>query len=77
MVDELTVLQVEYEKCGRSGQYRLDQLIMCQGVDAKLFEWSDEIMAGCPSTHSGNLYDQCGGGAPICRKLCNVWGAIR
>jgi len=31
VVDELPVLQVEYEKCGRSGQYRLDQLIMCQG----------------------------------------------
>jgi hypothetical protein len=33
---------------------------MRYGVNAKLFEWSDEIMAGCPSTHSGNLYDQCG-----------------
>jgi len=77
IVGKLTVLRITCDKCGRSGQYRVDRLIMRYGIDAKLFDWSDEITVDCPRRHSGNLYDQCGGGAPICRKLCNVWGTIR
>jgi hypothetical protein len=38
-----------------AGQYRLDRLIMRYGIDAKLFEWSDEITADFPRKHSGNL----------------------
>jgi hypothetical protein len=35
LVGKLTVLRIECEKCGRSGQYRLDCLIMRYGIDAK------------------------------------------
>jgi hypothetical protein len=31
----LAVLRVERDKCGRSGQYRVDRLIMRYGMDAK------------------------------------------
>jgi hypothetical protein len=37
-----------------------DRLIERYGIDAKLFDWSDEITADCPRKHSENLYDQCG-----------------
>ena len=36
-VGKLAVLRITCDKCGRSGQYRLDRLIMCYGIDAKLF----------------------------------------
>jgi len=45
IVRKLTVLRITCDKCGRSGQYRVDRLIMRYGIDAKLFDWSDEITA--------------------------------
>jgi hypothetical protein len=50
IVGKLAVLRITCDKCGRSGQYRVDQLIMRYGIDARLFEWSDEITADCPRT---------------------------
>jgi len=38
LVGKLDVLNVECDKCGRRGRYRLDRLIERYGVDAKLFE---------------------------------------
>jgi hypothetical protein len=35
VVGKLTVLRIVCEKCHRSGQYRLDRLIMRYGIDAK------------------------------------------
>jgi hypothetical protein len=34
---KLTVLRITCDKCGRSGQYRVDRLIMRYGIDAKVF----------------------------------------
>jgi hypothetical protein len=48
IVDKLTILRITCGKCGRSGEYRVDRLIMRYGIDAKLFEWSNEITADCP-----------------------------
>jgi hypothetical protein len=45
LVGKLTMVNVECAKCGRFGQYRLDRLIERYGIDAKLFDWSDEITA--------------------------------
>ena len=45
------------------------RLIERHGVDAKLFDWSDEITADCPRRHSGNLYDQCGARCPDLSKV--------
>ena len=42
LVGKLDVLRSECYKCGRHGRYRLDRLIWRCGIDAKLFEWSDE-----------------------------------
>ena len=66
---KLTVLRIEGEKRGRSGQYRLDRLIMRYGIDAKLFEWSDEITADCPRKQAKNLNDACGARCPDLPKV--------
>jgi hypothetical protein len=69
LVDKLDVLNVECDKCGRRGRYHLHRLIERYGIDAKLFDWSDEITADCPRKHSGNLYDQCGARCPDLSKV--------
>jgi hypothetical protein len=68
IVGKLDMLRVECDKCGRRG-YPLDRLIERYGIDAKLFDWSDEITADFPRKHSGNLYDQCGARCPDLSKL--------
>jgi hypothetical protein len=47
LVGKLEVLNVECDKCGRRGRYRLYCLIQRYGVDAKLFDRSDQITANC------------------------------
>ena len=69
LVGKLGVLNIESAKCGRRGRYRLSRLIARHGIDAKLFDWSDEITADCPRKHSGNLYDQCGARCPDLSKV--------
>jgi hypothetical protein len=41
------LLRVECDKCGRAGRYRVDRLIKRYGIDAKLFDGTDEITADC------------------------------
>ena len=48
LVVKLEMLNIECDKCGRRGRYRLDRLIARCGIDAKLFDWSVEISADCP-----------------------------
>src|SRR6516162_4378074 len=72
IVGKLAILRIECDKCGRSGQYHVDRLIMRYGIDAKLFEWSDEITADCPRRHFGNLYDQCGARCPDLQRWSDV-----
>jgi hypothetical protein len=38
-----------------SAQYRVDRLIMRYGIDAKLFQWSDEITAAPRKAVQGRL----------------------
>jgi hypothetical protein len=64
LVGKLEVLNIECEKCGRRGRYRLERLIAKYGIDAKLFDWSDEITADCPRKQAKNLSDMCGAGCP-------------
>jgi hypothetical protein len=37
------------------------------GIDAKLFDWSDEITADCPQAK--DFYDQCGARCPDLSKV--------
>jgi hypothetical protein len=64
LVGKLDALNVECEKCGRRGRYHLHRLIERYGIDAKLFDWSDEITADCPKKQARNMNDQCGARCP-------------
>jgi len=45
------------------------RLIERFGIDAKLFDWSDEITADCPRKQARNLNDQCGARCPDLPKV--------
>ena len=47
----------------------LARLIARYGLDAKLFDWSDEITADCPRKQAKNLNDQCGARCPDLPKV--------
>jgi len=53
----------------RSGQYHVDRLILRYGIDAKLFDWSDEVTADCPRKVVRNEHDPCGGRFPYLSKV--------
>jgi hypothetical protein len=69
LVAKLDVLRVTCDKCGPAGQYRVDRLIEHYGIDAKLFEWSDEITADCRRKRATNLNDMCGARCPDLPKV--------
>jgi hypothetical protein len=69
IVGKLAVLRITCDKCGRSGQYRVDRLIVRYGIDAKLFDWSDEITADCPRKMARNEHDSCGARCPDLSKV--------
>jgi hypothetical protein len=60
IVGKLDVLNVEGDKCSRRGRHRPDPTIERYGIDAKLFDWTDEITADCPRKQAMNLNDMCG-----------------
>ena len=73
IVGKLDVLRIESDKCGRRGRYRVDRLVKKYGIDAKLFAWSDEVTADCPSKIAKNLRVICMGlNAPPYRKWCEI-----
>ena len=69
LVGKLEVLNVECDKCGRRGRYRLHRLIERYGIDAKLFDWSDQITVDCPRKRAKNLNDICGARCPDLPKV--------
>jgi hypothetical protein len=69
IVGKPTVMRIACDKCGRSGQYRVDRLIMGYGIDAKLFDWLDEITADCPRKQAKYLNHQCGARCPDLPKV--------
>ena len=69
IVGKLAISRISCDKCSRSGQYHVDRLIMRYGIDAKLFDWSDEITADCPRRQAKNFNDQCGAWCPDLSKV--------
>jgi hypothetical protein len=55
LVGKLDVLNVECDRCNRFGRYHLDRLIERYGLDAKLFDWSDEITAEVRDDYDARL----------------------
>ena len=67
IVGKLHVLRITCDKCGRSGQYRVDRLILRYGIDAKLFDWEPD--ADCPRKVARNEHDPCGARCPDLSKV--------
>jgi hypothetical protein len=58
LVGKLDALNVDCDKCGpQRGRYHRHRLIERYGIDAKLFDWSDEITADCPRKKARNSND--------------------
>jgi hypothetical protein len=55
LIGKLDVLNVECGRCSRAGRYHLHQLIERHGIDAKLFERSDEDHGRLPAEASAKL----------------------
>jgi hypothetical protein len=53
LLGKLDVLNVECAKCGRRGPVS-PRLMEGYAIDAKLFDWSDEITADCPRKQARN-----------------------
>jgi hypothetical protein len=69
LVGKLDVLNLECDKCGRRGRYHLHRLIERYGIDAKLFNRSEEITANCQRKIAKNMYDACGARCPDLPKV--------
>jgi hypothetical protein len=63
------MLRVACDKCGRSGQYRVDKLVQTNGPDARLTDWLHAITADCPRKIADNYRDQCAANMPDLRAL--------
>jgi hypothetical protein len=69
LVGKLDVLNVECAKCGRRGRYHRDRLIERYGIEAKLFDWTDEITSDRPRKQAMNLNGICGARCPDLPKV--------
>jgi len=47
LIGKLDLLRIECPKCGRSGQYRLADLISRYGRDEKLFAFTADVTENC------------------------------
>jgi hypothetical protein len=69
LIGKLDVLRIDCPKCGRSGRYRLADLISRYGRDEKLFAFTTDVTANCDRKHARSESDPCGA---ICPDLPKV-----
>jgi hypothetical protein len=69
LIGKLDLLRVECPKCGRSGRYRLADLIMRYGRDEKVFAFTDDVTANCARKHARSDNDPCGAVFPDLPKV--------
>ena len=69
LVGKLTVLRVEFSKCGGFGRYSLRKLIEERGRDVRILDWLPESTADCPRKRAANLSDQCHARCPDLPKV--------
>jgi len=68
-IGRLDMLRVECPKCGRSGRYRLADLLMRYGRNEKVFAFTEDVTANCARKQARDNNDPCGAN---CRDLPNV-----
>ena len=64
LIGKLDMLRVGCPKCGRSGRYRLADLITRYGRDEKLFAFTAEVTANCARKQARSDNDPCGALCP-------------
>jgi hypothetical protein len=69
LIGKLDVLRVECPKCGRSGRYRLADLITRYGRDEKLFAFTADVTANCTRKQARSDSDPCGAVCPDLPKV--------
>ncbi len=60
LIGKLDVLRIECPKCGRSGRYRLADVITRYGRDEKLIAFSADATENCTRKQRRNDSDPCG-----------------
>jgi hypothetical protein len=66
LIGKLDLLRVECPKCGRSGRYRLADLITRYG---RLFAFTADVTANCARKQRSNENDPCGALRPDLPKV--------
>jgi hypothetical protein len=69
LIGKLDVLRIECPKCGRSGRYRLADLISRYGRDEKLFAFTVDVTENCARKQARDDYDPCGALCPDLPKV--------
>ena len=69
LIGKLDLLRIECAKCGRSGRYRLADLLMRYGRNEKVFAFTEEVTANCTRKQGRSDSDPCGA---ICPDLPEV-----
>jgi hypothetical protein len=69
LIGKLDMVRIECGKCGRAGRYRLADLIVRYGRDAKIFAFTDDVTAHCTRRHARTDSNPCGA---ICPDLPKV-----
>jgi hypothetical protein len=69
LIGKLDVLRVECAKCGRSGRYRLVDLITRYGRNEKLFAFTADVTANCTRKQGRSDTDPCGALCPDLPKV--------
>src|SRR6266545_1764874 len=60
LIGKLDVLRIECPKCGRSGRYRLADLLMRYGRNERVFAFTDDVTANCTRRQARSDNDPCG-----------------
>jgi len=69
LIGKLDMLRIECPKCGRSGRYRLADLLMRYGRDEKVFVFTKNVTTNCARKQARSDSDPC---AAICPDLPKV-----
>jgi hypothetical protein len=60
LIGKLDMLRVERPKCGRSGRYRLADLLMRYGRNEKIFAFTNDVTTDCARKQARSDSDPCG-----------------
>jgi hypothetical protein len=69
LIGKLDLLRIECSKCGRSGRYRLADLLMRYGRNEKVFAFTEQVTANCARKQARSDNDPCGAVFPDLPKV--------